>query len=356
MSVSQLSEQLIKAGQAVTVFTTAANGPAELAVALNTQTMVDDVPVYYHKRITKDHSHFSPSLLRAVWRQAKTFDVVHIHAWWNLVSVLSCFVALLRKVPVVVSPRGTLSSYSFHHRNSLFKYFFHHLFAKHLLKACIIHTTAESESMAIKQLVTVKDIVTIPNFVNMPDDYPVKQPTDVLKLLFFSRIDKKKGLDMLLKALSYINLPYHLTIAGDGDEAYINELKSISQQAGTAANISWIGFRQNDKFNVMAAHDILVLPSHDENFANVVIESLSVGTAVIVTKTVGLATYVLKNNLGAVSDLDEFSLSSKINLLGRNLDKLNDIAAQSPYLVRQDFNGDYLTQQYINMYRTVLTK
>jgi hypothetical protein len=106
MSVSQLSEQLIKAGQLITVFTTTANGPTELDVPLGQQVMIDGVPVFYFKRITKDHSHLSPSLLKAVWKQVKNFDVVHVHAWWNLVSVLSCFVAIIRGVPVIVSPKG----------------------------------------------------------------------------------------------------------------------------------------------------------------------------------------------------------------------------------------------------------
>ncbi|HTE01349.1 MAG TPA: hypothetical protein VK668_18815, partial [Mucilaginibacter sp.] len=62
MSVSKLSEQMVKAGCIVEVFTTTANGPVELPVVPDKQTNIDGVPVTYFKRLTKDHSHFSPAL------------------------------------------------------------------------------------------------------------------------------------------------------------------------------------------------------------------------------------------------------------------------------------------------------
>src|SRR3954466_11833550 len=114
MSVSMLSEQLVKAGIDCSVFTTTANGPTELPVTIGIPVNVDGVWVTYFKRITKDHTHFSPALLLALWQRVKQYNIVHIHAWWNTVSVLSGLIAVLRGVPVIVSPRGTLSNYSFH--------------------------------------------------------------------------------------------------------------------------------------------------------------------------------------------------------------------------------------------------
>ncbi|NNU34836.1 glycosyltransferase [Mucilaginibacter sp. S1162] len=94
MSVAKLSEQLVNAGNEVTVFTTTANGKYELAIDPNKSILVDGVSVTYFKRITKDHSHLSPGLLLNLWRNVRKFDIIHIHAWWNLVSVFSAFIAL----------------------------------------------------------------------------------------------------------------------------------------------------------------------------------------------------------------------------------------------------------------------
>ena len=81
MSVAKLSEQLVRAGCQVSVFTTTANGKTELPVIPDIMTVVAGVNVTYFKRLTKDHSHWSPGLLLKLWRDATTFDVVHIHAW-----------------------------------------------------------------------------------------------------------------------------------------------------------------------------------------------------------------------------------------------------------------------------------
>ena len=133
MSVSMLCEQLVKKNIEVMVFTTTANGTDELPVALNNPVDVDGVRVTYFKRLTKDHTHFSPALLSKLWRNVKNYDVVHIHAWWNMVSVLSCFISLMRGVPVIVSPRGTLSPYSFSNKNRFVKNLIHHFLGKPLL-------------------------------------------------------------------------------------------------------------------------------------------------------------------------------------------------------------------------------
>jgi len=153
MSVSMLAEQLSKQGAEVTVFTTTANGLNELSVTINQPVIIDGVTVIYFKRITKDHTHLSPALLKNVWQKARDYDVVHIHAWWNLVSMLSCLIAVMRNVKVVVSPRGTLSNYSFNNKNNGVKGLIHTFLTKPLLKKCDIHTTSDNEYAAVKSII-----------------------------------------------------------------------------------------------------------------------------------------------------------------------------------------------------------
>src|SRR3569833_3381732 len=72
----------------------------------------------------------------------------------------------------------------------------------------------------------------------------------------------------------------------------------LANENKVAGKITWAGFRGDEKFSMLHEHDLLVLPSHDENFGNVVIESLSQGTAVLISPFVGLRDYVAKNNFG----------------------------------------------------------
>lgn len=345
-----------QAGCTVNVYTTTANGPVELAVAANTTVCVDHVMVTYFKRITKDHTHFSPLLLWRLWREVRGFDVVHIHAWWNLVSVFSCFIAVIRKVPVVVSPRGTLSAYSFTNRSSFSKRTMQVMLGKYLLRRSFIHVTSQKEGHDIYALIHPKKLMNIPNFVVLgaPPGPLVKPKDSRLELLFLSRIEEKKGLDILFNALESVTIPYHLTIAGDGEPGYVANLKALAARQNIYGNISWIGFQGGNKFELLAGMDIMVLTSHDENFGNVVIESLSVGTAVLISKNVGLADYVSENNLGWVCELEADNIRSFIELIANATSARADIRSRAPGRIQTDYREDNLAKRYMDMYKQVI--
>jgi glycosyltransferase involved in cell wall biosynthesis len=357
MSVAMLCEELSKAGISTEVFTTTANGARELPVIVNKPAMVDGVTVTYFKRITKDHTHFSPGLIKALWKRAKEFDVLHIHAWWNLVSVLSCMVAMIKGIPVILSPRGTLSDYSFSNKNIGKKKLIHNLLGKKLLAKCHIHSTAQRESVSILNLIKPVSITTIPNFVKLEAGAVKEKPiaSNYLKLLFFSRIEEKKGLDILLNSLRSVTVPFCLTIAGDGDKNYIDHLKASITDPIIMDKITWAGFYNDDKFDLLRRHHLLVLPSHDENFGNVVIESLSVGTPVLISENVGLADYVKQNNLGWICETNAGSVSEAINNINNNHhnDMIN-IRENAPDVIRKNFSGDKLVQQYIHLYQNII--
>jgi glycosyltransferase involved in cell wall biosynthesis len=356
MSVSMLSEQLVVAGEDVSAFTTTANGLAELPVEPGKPLLIDGVNTIYFKRITKDHTHLSPALLSHLWKKAREFDVIHIHAWWNLVSVLSCFIAIMRKVPVVVSPRGTLSSYSFHNKNSTIKRIIHSWLSLPLLKKCAIHTTSTNEYEVLAQMLPDNKIFNIPNFINLEEKKIYKSVADTayLRLIFFSRIEEKKGLDILLDALKLVNVPYKLTIAGDGNPVYVDQLKSIAEKNGIAENINWIGFQTENKYELLYQHDLMVLPSHDENFGNVVIESLSVGTPVLISKQVGLANYVEENSMGWLCDTTPSSVSELINMIANKKEEIIRIKENAPAKISSDFNYNTIVVKYIDMYQQII--
>ena len=358
MSVSMLCEQLAMQNVIVDVFTTTANGNNELPVNTGLPISIDGVNVTYFKRITKDHTHFSPALLRRIWRDVKQYDVVHIHAWWNLVSVLAAWVAVRRGVPVVISPRGTLSSYSFATNNTRIKRLIHSGLGKQLLNRSAIHVTSRQEETAIRQLINPKQIFVLPNLVKLPPKTATQQKSQQgghLKLIFFSRIEPKKGLDILFAALKNVNTNFTLTIAGSGDEAYINFLKIMAADYHIADAITWAGFLHEDKFEVLARHDLFVLPSHDENFGNAVIESLATGTPVLVSDNVGLQDYIVTNNLGWACKANAADLMQAINHIG-SVPKaaLTATGERAVELIYRDFAPENLTHQYLSKYNDII--
>ncbi|AMQ01241.1 Glycosyl transferase group 1 [Pedobacter cryoconitis] len=361
MSVSKLSEELVKAGCTVEVFTTTANGLTELQVTTVLPQDIDGVKVRYFKRLTKDHSHFSPGLLAFLWKEVQSFDVVHVHAWWNLVSIFACFIAILRRVPIVLSPRGTLSNYSFKNRHIALKKVFHALIGRPLLSYCFLHTTSEREQAAMATLLKPKGIYTLYNFVKMPKiaHFPTTTPLNpqengIFRLLFFSRIEQKKGLELLFAALADTTLPFRLTIAGSGDEKYIAVLKKLINDYKIDHRVDWVGFKDDDKFELMAAHHLLILPSYDENFGNVVIESLAVGTAVLISREVGLATYITSRQFGWVCNANVLSIKNSLTEIYNNPEKLNAIRTLAPPGIRDDFEETILIKKYDEMYKHII--
>ncbi|QIL40657.1 glycosyltransferase [Pedobacter sp. HDW13] len=350
----------------VKVITTTANGTKELDVKTGVPVLIEGVPVTYFKRWTKDHSHFSPGLL---WRLRKTLRqaqgdkiVVHIHAWWNLVSILSCFIAKWYKIRVVLSPRGMLTSYTLANRNSLSKKLIHKLLGKNLLKYCHIHATSEQEKADILKIVKPKSIRVIPNLVSLPSQvgspYQVasikNQDEDCFKLIFLSRIEEKKGLELLFNALATVDIAWKLTIAGSGEEKYLQDLKLLANKLKLGDNIYWIGQVSNeDKYTLIAAHDLLVLTSYNENFANVVVESFSVGTPVLISEYVGLAEYVKDNELGWVTSLETNEIKNNIISAYQNPEKRQKISDIAPSTIREDFNDEVLANRYLEFYNTI---
>lgn len=354
-----LAENLVKAGVDTEVYATTANGREELPVTPGEKVMVDGVPVTYFKRITKDHSHYSPALFKQLRGEAKSFDLVHINAWWNLVSIFSCLIALKNKVPVLLSARGTLSPYSFQNKNIGVKWAIHHLLGKTLLKKCHIHATSKREADAVSSLFSPQSMTVLPNFVKLPEQqhFAAREPSPVFKLLFFSRIEEKKGLDLLIKALPSVTIPYKLTVAGDGDPDYVDSLKKLAAENYLADKIDWLGFQNENKFDLLYAHDLFVLPSYDENFGNAVIESLSVGTAVLISEEVGLEDYVNVNNLGWLCHANPASVAWHINNIAINdKDGLNRIREFAPGIIADDFNETHLVKKYADLYEELIEK
>lgn len=349
----------------IEVLTTTANGKAELHVVSGARQLVNGVAVFYFKRWTKDHSHFSPGLLSCLNRKIieRTKDenlIIHIHAWWNLVSVLSCWIAKWHHIPVVLSPRGMLNIYSQNNRHSIAKTAIHKLIGKRLLRYCHIHTTSEQEQKEILKIVQPKSITVIPNLVNIEflasgiEYQKVQTGLQDLRLIFLSRIEKKKGLDLLFDALALIDFPWSLTLAGMGEKNYVEGLKCKAEALKINNRIKWLGqVTDEHKFNLLASHDLCVLTSHNENFANVVIESLSTGTAVLLSDMVGISDYVQNSGFGWITKLNVKEISRQLLTIAGDKKKLDWIRSNAPQAVIQDFDDGNLISKYQELYQNV---
>lgn len=312
--------------------------------------MVNGVAVFYFNRLSKDHSHFSPQLLLQVWKQCRRFDVVHIHSWWNLVAVFSFLICRIRGVRPVVSPRGMLSPYSKDSGKSLLKSAVHFLTKRLLERGAVLHYTSAQEQE--KSMIKARSFI-LPNIVDLPALKPFtenKRPE--FHLCFLGRINPVKGLELLFQSLHGLAFPWRLEMVGTGEERYVLSLKDLATRWRIDDRISWSGWLSDEpKFDKVRSADLVVLTSFHENFANVILESLAVGTPVLVSDQVGLSGYVLENDLGWVTPLGEGKIAEALTAAFRDTGKRQRIREQAPGLIRRDFEAGKVAEGYLKAYK-----
>lgn len=111
-------------------------------------------------------------------------------------------------------------------------------------------------------------------------------------LLFLSRIHRKKGCDLLLRAFAQAAAAQpdlHLVMAGPDQTGWLEELKPLAESLGIGARVSWPGMLQGDlKWGAFHAAEAYVLPSHQENFGIAVAEALACGLPVLISDKVNI--------------------------------------------------------------------
>jgi len=359
-SISALCEAQAALGHQVFVFTTNANGTNNLDVPLKTVQYTNKVGVVYFPRITGDHTHISPKLWFNLFKDANKYDIVHLHSWWSVLMIGSAWILKLKGVKFVFSPRGMFSSYSFNHNiNPIKKGILFDLLTKPVLKKQIFHATAPSEETEIKDLFGMESkVFTLPNLLQFPElqlsSIQNHQQKDTINLLFISRVDRKKGIELLLKAIQLLkeeNLSIHLTIIGSGSDEYIQELKGLASSLNVSGIVEWKGsIEWKAKFDDILNADILVLPSYNENFANIILETLYAGRPVILTKYVGLSDYVSTHNMGWVIDTNPEEIVTAVKAYKSNESDWQSKSLQMHNQILADFNQTILAEKYISFY------
>jgi glycosyltransferase involved in cell wall biosynthesis len=346
-SVSALCEELGRSGVEVAVLTTNANGKHDFEYTNLTSRMVDGVEVQYCRRISGDPMSVSPAHTLQLIRTISQYDLVHIQGWWNWVAIMSLLVCKWYKMPHVLSPRGALSEYTFLTRRTMWiKKWLHKIFFKPILNRTVLHVTSEEESRKFRGVLAEPHIVSIPNIVILPGKSNVPQKHEgPLQLIFLGRIDPVKNLELLIASLHEVSFPYSLTIVGDGDPGYIAQIQGLMKDS---QQMQMVGPVYDDhKFELLAKADLLVLLSHTENFGNVIIEALSQGTAVLVSKHVGSADVVAAHQLGWIIEPDKESCIESLYRIDQCRDQLEDIRLRAPKVIADEFNPATLTRRYI---------
>ncbi|MBI2767742.1 MAG: glycosyltransferase [Chloroflexi bacterium] len=121
-------------------------------------------------------------------------------------------------------------------------------------------------------------------------------PAEGPVLLWVGRLEKLKGVDILISAVAALDdRSVTLLIVGGDDRAtpLRAELERQAREAGIAANVRFEGAVAHDSLPAYySAADVCVVPSYYESFGLVAVEAMACGTPVVASRVGGLVSTV----------------------------------------------------------------
>lgn len=285
-------------GVEVFVATTNTNMTSKLNVAKNKWVEFNPFfKVIYYDEFIVDK--FSLKLFLRVWNDIRQSDVVHIQSLFSLSTPISLIYAMIFNKKVLLSPRGSLGQWCLEHGNK-FKAIWLKCAIGTFVKDVVWHSTANQEKNEILAVFPNAKVEVIPNgiefekfsFSNKLEKQQYLKyflnfdlaPINSKVVVSMGRLQKKKGFDVLIRAFVNVVNKFpaaKLLIAGD-DEGELSSLLLLVKELSLTESVFFIGsISGQDKIDFLANADLFALPSHNENFGNVYVESLAAGTPIV---------------------------------------------------------------------------
>jgi len=315
-SVHGLCKGLVGLGHEVHVGTTSADGPTDSDVPLGVPVDVDGVQVHYFRSSAGRRVYWSLGLRRWLASAVGDYDLVHLHSvfLWPTLAAARC--ADRRGVPYVVSPRGMLVPELIRHKSALPKVAWLLAFeARTLAHARRIHWTSAEERRDAQRLrlLRLPQGFVVPNGIDLSevpkaDDI---QLAEAPYAVYLGRVNWKKGIDRAIRALRGTGIP--LRVYGNDEEGYTAGLRALVAELGMTSQVTFMGFVTGEaKWQALAQARLTVVPSLNENFGNVVVESMAVGVPVVATVGVGAASVLRDADAGIVCEGNDEALRAAV--------------------------------------------
>jgi len=288
-------------------------------------------------------------------------DIVHVNCCWMPQCAFTQKWAQAKGYKVVLTPHGMLEPWIMARNYWTRKLPALLLYQKEAVReADMLHSTADFEKVNLLKLGYNNKITVIPNGIET-DTISLKTswiPTK--KILFLSRVHIKKGIELLIESIASLKekmVGYTVIIAGEGDEAYIRQLKQKAEEMGISAIVQFVGGVYGEqKWQLFQKTDFFVLPTFCENFGYVVVEALACGTPVITTK--GAPWQDLEESgSGWWIDISTDALINALEeALSKNEQDLMEMGQKGRLLVEQKYTINAVALSMYKLYMRMLNK
>jgi glycosyltransferase involved in cell wall biosynthesis len=131
------------------------------------------------------------------------------------------------------------------------------------------------------------------------------------------------------------------------------QLRMFQLKQGLVRRVKWLGRRDN-MHQVMAALDVVVIPSLVESMGMVALEAMAAGTPVVAARTGGLNELIVDGKNGLlVNRKDPESLAAAVSLALSNSELAEQLAKEGRQWVADQFSPDRMTEKIETIYREV---
>ncbi|HEY9658227.1 MAG TPA: hormogonium polysaccharide biosynthesis glycosyltransferase HpsP [Allocoleopsis sp.] len=361
-----LSKGLAAQNIDVTILTTNSNGDVgqpPLDVPLDLPVLQDGYQIRYFRCFPFRRYKFSPSLLSWLAHHAHEYDLAHIHALFSPLSTAAATIARTHCLPYILRPLGTLDPADLQKKKHL-KRLYAALFERaNLAGASALHFTSDQEAKISHRFGTTTRDIILPLGVTAPvSALPTHLPTRSLipTILFMSRLDRKKGLDLLLPALQQlrtegIEFDFILAGANPQDRNYENQIHHAIKTSTLADCTTIAGFVTGEaKAKLLQAADVFVLPSYYENFGIAVAEAMVNGLPVVISDQVHIWREIEQANAGWICACTVDSLTDRLRVALQDVRERQRRGNNAQTYAQTHYSWDAIAQQMIQIYRNLL--
>lgn len=292
-------------------------------------------------------------------------DILHMEALWRYPQLLMSVWKRHKKAPIVCSPHGMLDPYIIRSQGKLKRLLSNLFFQKSLESVDCYHALCQKEYEDIRKYGLKQPVAIIPNGINMPAPNLKFEKTDNKKhLLYLGRLHKKKGVDLLIKAIADIKNEnaalldnWQIDLVGWDHENCKAELEKIVSENHLEDMVVFHGgLFGKDKQRMYAIADGYILPSHGEGLPMTVLEAWSWKLPVIMTPECHLpegydaeAAIRINDNVVSVKE-------GLMKFFGMDDEERKAIGQRGYDLVSEKFTWDASAKKMIEVYEWLLGK
>jgi glycosyltransferase involved in cell wall biosynthesis len=295
----QLTEALVRRGNEVEVVTTtlrAVTEPPRARLASRTES-VGGVTVHYLATPLRYRWMGVTPTLPYVLARTRRPDVLHVFGFRDVVTTVSAAWARARRVPYVFEALDMVLP---RYRNVPLKRAFDRVLGAPVIrgaKLVVANSEIERAELAAAGIERARIEIRPNGFPEPSDGTPsgglrtgLGLEPDTPLVLYVGRISFKKGLDLLLRAVT--ELPeVHVAIVGPDDgDGTLPRLHALRTELGLGARVHFLGPSDEHGPGALYADcDAFVLPSRNESFGMVAAEAAAAGAAIVLTDRCGVA-------------------------------------------------------------------